>query len=73
MRNPAGTEDEITRLVEFFEAFGIPTEHMRASPGIQLDGNGWLRLAPEFVFREKDLTAEQLDAVEKTLRVRLVP
>ncbi|MEU5157323.1 hypothetical protein [Glycomyces sp. NPDC021274] len=72
MRNPAGTEDEITRLVEFFTAFGIPTEHMRASPGVLLDDE-WLRLAPEFVFRTKDLTAEQRDVIEKTLRVRLVP
>lgn len=72
MRNPAGTDDEITRLVEFFEAFGIPTERMRASPGIQLDEE-WLRLSPEFVFRVEDLSAEQLDAIEQTLRVRLVP
>jgi hypothetical protein len=73
MRDPMTTDDEITRLVEFFTAFGIPTEHMRASPGIQLDGDGWLRLAPEFVFRTKDLTAEQREVIEKTLRVRLVP
>ena len=73
MPDPMSTEDEITSLVEFFTAFGIPTERMRASPGIHLDGDGWLRLSPEFVFRTKDLTAEQREVIEKTLRVRLVP
>jgi hypothetical protein len=63
--------EETTRLLEFFAAFGIPTEHMIASPGIELDGDV-LRLAPEFVWRVEDLTAEQIEAIEKTLRVRLV-
>jgi len=72
MPDPMSTEDEITRLIEFFTAFGIPTEHMRASPGIQLDEE-YLRLSPEFVFRTKDLTAEQRNVIEKTMRVRLVP
>jgi hypothetical protein len=73
MGNPVETDIETTRLLEFFAAFGIPTEHMRASPGIHFDGDGWLRLAPEFVFRTKDLTADQREVVEKTLRMRFAP
>lgn len=68
---PYPITEETTRLLEFFAAFGIPTENMIASPGIQLDGEA-LRLAPEFVWRVEDLTAEQVDAIEKTLGVRLV-
>lgn len=71
MGNPIETDIETTRLLEFFAAFGIPTEDMRASPGIQLDGEV-LRLAPEFVFPVKDLTVEQLAAIESTLHLRIV-
>jgi hypothetical protein len=35
---PYPSTEETTRLLEFFAAFGIPTENMTASPGIQLDG-----------------------------------
>lgn len=69
---PYPSTEETTRLLAFFATFGIPTDNMIASPGIQLDGEA-LRLAPEFVWRVEDLTAEQLDAVERTLRVRLAP
>lgn len=68
--NPLYSDEELTRLTEFFAAFGIPTGHMIASPIIHLDEDG-LRLAPEFVWRTEELTDEQLDAIEKTMRVRL--
>lgn len=67
---PLYSEEELTRLIEFFTAFGIPTEHMVASPIIQVDADG-IRIAPEFVWRTADLTDEQLDVIEKTMRVRL--
>lgn len=67
---PPHPTTEITRLVEFFAAFGVPTDHMIASPGIELDSEV-LRLAPEFVFRVEDLTDEQLAAIESALKVRL--
>lgn len=69
-KNPVHSDEETTRLIEFFAAFVIPTENMRASPGVLLE-DGWLRLSPEFVWKVEDLTDEQLDAIEKTLRVRL--
>lgn len=66
---PPHSEQELTQITTFFAAFGIPTEHMRASPVIALDNV--LRFEPEFIWRVEDLTDEQLDAIEKTLRVEL--
>jgi hypothetical protein len=67
---PLQSGEETTRLLKFFAAFGIPTEHMRASPGIVLE-DGALRLEPEFIWRIEDLTDEQIAAIENTVRVRV--